>query len=91
MPDFLRRTDVQAIVLVGAITLVVALTYWGFRPPYANYLPMLHLARNPEAFPLDSILANSVYLKASFDQSRLLSRAIVGHSNHIDPLRSAQI
>jgi hypothetical protein len=62
---WLRRADVQIAALCVAVALVLGLTYFGFRPPYHHYLPMIHLAQHPGAFALDPVLAGSVYLQAS--------------------------
>jgi hypothetical protein len=61
---FLQRKDVQVAMSIAAIALVVTLTYWGFRSPYAEYLQPLHLARNSGVFALDPIIANSPLLNA---------------------------
>ncbi|CAA7621345.1 hypothetical protein [Magnetospirillum sp. SS-4] len=55
----------ETALMLTAFALFVAVTYFGYIPPYQHYLPMLAKARDPALFPLDIHMQNSTYMRAS--------------------------
>lgn len=63
--DATRVAAVERWAIWAALSAILAATYFGFSPPYHHYLTLIAKAQDPEAFPLDAILTNSTYIKAS--------------------------